>query len=176
MGRGYSSSRDLEYRIIKNVRIKLCIKGVTKKSIYTGEGNMVIYDDARMSLNQFGRRVKREILPNCKNDNINIWINAYVTMQDKDKKNSIKVLLKDIPILPDYKEHENDILNNKFINFDLKINHNNKVNSKNIDNKQNMPRKKTKVNLISTETHATKTEKEFNRKVKKYNSNIGMVE
>ena len=169
MGNGYNSSRDLQYRLPKNIRIKYTLGDVTRKAKYTGESNMVIYRDTRMSINKFCRQVKEELIPGGKS-NVNAWISAYVSMKDKDRTQTIKVLLKNIPILPEYKKHENEILNNQIKNYDLKIKEDNDINSKNINSEKNMPRGKSKVNAnVSTKKpHVTKEERDLNRRVREF--------
>jgi len=172
MGRGYSSSRDLEYRVLKNIRIKYTIGDVTRKAKYTGEGNMVVYRDERLSVNKFCQLVKKELIPNGKS-NVNVWVSAYVSMIVGGKKKN--VYLKHIPILSEYKKYENDILNNKFTNNDLKRKHNNDSNSKNTDFKNNMPRGKSKVNanISRNPPHLTKEQKETERLIREFDIKMG---
>ena len=155
MGRGYKSSRDLSYRLPKNVPILHKIGDVIRKAKYTGTQNNVKYRGIIMTVNQFCRFVRQDIRGDSKKTNINVWANAYVKM--KNKKGSFQpYLLKDVPILSKYKKYENDILNNTY----LKEKTNNDNTSKDIN--INMPRKKTQVKL------KTQKETELERRLREY--------
>ena len=168
MVNGYRSSRDLEYRVKKNVHILYTIGNETRAAKYTGEDNYVIYKDTMLTVNKFCRLVveeliQEELIPK-RNSNVNAWISAYVRMKNSKNQRSI-VRLKDIPILPEYKKHENKILNNEINNYDLKINRNN-------DNNSKMPRakvsKKKKKSLTKEELDLKRRIKEFDMKMAKW--------
>lgn len=161
MVNGYRSSRDLEYRVKKNVPILYTIGNETRTAKYTGEDNYVIYKDTMLTVNKFCRLVveeliQEELIPK-RNSNVNAWISAYVRMKNS-KNQCLVVRLKDIPILPKYKKHEIKILNNEINNYDLKTNRNN-------DNYSKMPR--AKVSKKKTKSR-TKEELDLKRRIREF--------
>jgi hypothetical protein len=162
MVNGYRSSRDLEYRVKKNVPILYKIGDVIRVAKYTGEDNYVKYRDTILTVNKFCRFVLEELIQEelvpKRNSNVNVWVSAYVYMRNSKNQRST-VHLKDIPILPEYKKYENNILNNEINNNDLKINRNNDTNSK-------MTR--AKVSIKKTKPRMTKEQKELERRIREY--------
>ena len=171
MVNGYRSSRDLEYRVKKKARILYTIGDVTRHAKYTGEGNMVIYKDERISINKFCSSVKKEL---GLTPNVNVWASAYVLMSNQHN-NCLTVKLYKIPVLPKYKEDEDAILNNEISKKDLNIKYNNDSNSKDSDSKTNMPRKKSKenANVSRKKPHMTKEQKELERREREYDIRMG---
>ena len=167
MVNGYRSSRDLEYRVKKNVPILYKIGDVIRVAKYAGNDNYVMYRDTILTVNKFCRLVleeliREELIPE-RNSNVNVWVSAYVRMKNAKNQPSI-VRLKNIPILPEYKKYETKILNNEINNNDLKI-------KRNKDNNSKMPR--AKVSKKKTKPRMTKEQKELEQRIREYDIRMG---
>ena len=139
MGRGYKSSRDLEFRLNKDDIIIYEAGDFKRTSKYTGNKNLVEYNNSLITVNKFCRACINERLPDIKKSNINVWITRGLYVNIKNENGELKsFILKNIPILSKYKEYENDILNDKY----LKERQTNDINLNELD--KIMPRGKTK--------------------------------
>jgi hypothetical protein len=124
----YKTSRNLEYRIIKGVNLFYNYRSSTYKSKYTGEGNLVWYKGEEISVNKWCHTIIKNINPEIKTPSLNVWRSVYVNIKTQNKENKknrskgnnkyMKVKLQDIPILPEQKKFETEILNNTYLHQD----------------------------------------------------------
>ena len=89
MVNGYRSSRDLEYRVKKNVPILYKIGDVTRVAKYTGNDNYVMYRDEVLTVNKFCRLVVEELIQDELNSGHFITAGNWPTQKDAESFQSV---------------------------------------------------------------------------------------
>jgi hypothetical protein len=141
MGNGSKPSRNLEYRLTKGDLVEYKVDDKVWEATYTGQGNMLEHNKCKMSINQLCRSARK----GKKYTNINVWITKFkITKNSGETLEMLEMKLKDIHILPKYKEWETHILNDDE-NIHLKLSNINNINNNNNNMPRGRPRKNANV-------------------------------